>query len=218
MSRVHRLSSLLRVVWPAGVGVAAAVISSLVLAPKAGRPASVVTPAAVDEAPPLAALPMNAGVLPAAERASTVQASPPVAPSGRAPEPPPAARPPPDAAEVEAERGRVIAEQRERIARLEAEPLDDAWSSGATETLRAEIARVAEEFEHAGKVERLSCRTSGCVATVEFASFAEAQAGYMRYLTHALGMRCAQSAALDVPEDATRPFQVDIAFTSCARP
>ncbi|KYF63829.1 hypothetical protein BE11_49275 [Sorangium cellulosum] len=218
MSHVHRLSSLLRVVWPAGVGVAAAVISSLVLAPKAGRPASVATPSAADEAPPLAALLMNAGVTPAAERASTVQASPPVASSGRAPEPPPAARPPPDAAEVEAERGRVIAEQRERIARLEAEPLDDAWSSGATETLRAEIARVADEFEHAGKVERLSCRTSGCVATLEFASFAEAQAGYMRYLTHALGMRCAQSAALEVPEDAARPFQVDVAFTSCARP
>ncbi|HTN92140.1 MAG TPA: hypothetical protein VL242_51070 [Sorangium sp.] len=217
MSHVHRFSSLLRVVSPAAVGVAAAVISSFVLAPKAGRPASAAAAATAGEARPLAALPTNAGVIPTEERASTVQASPPVAPSERAPEPPPAARPPPDAAEIEAERGRVIAEQRERIARLEAEPLDDAWSSGATETIRAEIARVAEDFEHAGKVERLSCRTSGCVATLEFASFAEAQAGYMRYLTNALGMRCAQSAALDVPEDATQPFQVDIAFTDCAR-
>ena len=194
-------SSFVRVVLPVCAGIAAGIVSSLVFAHTASpvtQPVASPTHAAAD----VPARREDTGSSPRGRdaeidgRLRAVEAEV----AAIAPKPKPRS-PPKDPAEREREMRDGLAQQRQRVAQVEAEPVDDAWAHTTETTLRGAMEALAKDTKHAGRIDRVTCRSTGCVATLEFPTFAEAQAGNARYASEAFDVRCAQSVALEMPEE-----------------
>lgn len=115
-------------------------------------------------------------------------------------------------------RQRALAEQHDRLARHEREPIDRAWAEQTAASLEANLKSLLDSGDHSEKLADVSCRSSGCVATLRFPSYGDARDGFFHYATSFYDVACARSVALDDPEDATTPYDVKILFTSCQRP
>ena len=68
-----------------------------------------------------------------------------------------------------------------------------------------------------GRLLGVDCRTSTCLATLEFPNFAAAKDQFPRFVEHVYDVPCGRTAMLDDVEDPAAPFQVKVFFDECAR-
>jgi hypothetical protein len=117
--------------------------------------------------------------------------------------PEPAGQPPPPTRE---EVKQQLLQQRQ--AQLEAhqrEPVDFFWAKEAHTSLAADFAPLTRG--DAFRVRGIDCRTTTCVATVEWPSYTKATEDYARLLQHPYGLDCARSILLPEPEDPAARYE-----------
>jgi hypothetical protein len=99
--------------------------------------------------------------------------------------------------------------QRDRHAR---EPLDSAWAREAQGSFATDFSALTQGQSF--QVRGIDCRSTTCVTTLEWPSYAEATQGYALLLQHAYRMDCARSILLPEPADATARYQAEL-FLDC---
>ena len=101
-------------------------------------------------------------------------------------------------------------EERTALDRHARESADPRWSPRAARSLEGDLERLQELTR--GRAVRVDCRTTTCVATMEWATHAEAVATYAHLLHADYGVNCTRSILLHQPEDAARPYQARLVF------
>ncbi|MDI1447446.1 hypothetical protein [Polyangium sp. 6x1] len=125
---------------------------------------------------------------------------------------------PADPAEREEQRRRFEAVVESMIDRHEQAPVDPTWSRTTNAALRPALDTLVRENADGTTLEGLDCRTSSCVATLSFSSYAAAQQGLDRYVTKFYSVNCVRTAKLDdAPEDPAAPVQAQLVFQDCKR-
>jgi soluble cytochrome b562 len=99
------------------------------------------------------------------------------------------------------------------------ERVDVEWARPAARALESDMGSVMESIpqEERGKLLGLDCRTSTCVATVEFPTFVAAKDQFPRLVEHSYGVPCGRTVVLDKPADPLAPFKMRLLFEGCAR-
>jgi len=123
----------------------------------------------------------------------------------------PAPQPPDD---PEEDRKRVEARFAEFERHLQAEPVDPAWSGGATESLRSDLgaAARADGFD----LVAVECRTATCRATLRWSSYDAAVRTGMHLPERAMpGLNCAKSIWLKEPSNPSEPYSGNL-FLDCS--
>ena len=122
--------------------------------------------------------------------------------------------PPAELPSPEEERASVAARFAELEQRLLADPVDPAWSGGATESLRKDLGAVAEQdgFE----LIAAECRTEMCRATLRWTSYEAAVKTGMRLPERTIpGLNCAASIWLDEPDRPAGAYSSNL-FLDCS--
>jgi len=131
-----------------------------------------------------------------AELASRAEAVPPT----------PSAPPPrPDPEELK----RALLEQ--QLLRLDAhqrQSIHPTWSSEATRAFSADFSALTQGQPFT--VRAIDCRSTSCIANVQWPSYAEAAASYQVLLHHSYAMDCMRSLLLPDPEDPERAYEASL--------
>ncbi len=124
------------------------------------------------------------------------------------------AEPPPPSPE---EAGRERHEKREdAIASHWQEPVDRAWSAEFTSTFDRELSGFAEAGHFS--VEKIDCRSSTCVADIEFKNYAEARTGWSKITpTDHGGHPFTVDIEVQPPDDPNVPYTATILYTAIKR-
>lgn len=101
-----------------------------------------------------------------------------------------------------------------RIAEHARDPIDRAWASQSAQALQIDITSMSARAGGCHVVD-VDCRTSSCVATIEWPNFRAARDNYQRFTQQAFHVNCAREMTLIPPQDDSRPFQASI-FFDCA--
>lgn len=107
----------------------------------------------------------------------------------------------------ETQRRQLIHSWFEQHERTEADPV---WAPPAIERVTPGLERAAAEA--VARVFDIDCRRITCMATIEWADFATAQATYQRFLAEVYELNCTRTILLDPPEDPSVPYQSRIFF------
>jgi hypothetical protein len=108
-----------------------------------------------------------------------------------------------------------LAEERfsQMVATHERSPVDAAWASTASRTYQGDLDERQRRFNfRAGPVE---CRSSSCVAEVEWDSYAEAQRTFHTLVGFPTEMTCQSHISIPEPEDMTLVYKSKVLFTNC---
>ncbi|HZI16063.1 MAG TPA: hypothetical protein VE153_37200 [Myxococcus sp.] len=99
------------------------------------------------------------------------------------------------------------------------ERVDGEWARPAARVLESDMGSLMERIpqEERGKLLGLECRTSTCVATLEFPTFVAAKDQFPRFVEHSYGVPCGRTVVLDKPADPLAPFKMRLLFEGCAR-
>jgi hypothetical protein len=119
---------------------------------------------------------------------------------------------------LEAEERAYLAQIRARLRAHEAEQADPGWASETSTALTGAMEAFAASRKHGSKLHAIDCRSTSCVATMEFPSYSAAMTHFTGYVTSPFGMQCHQTAELpEQPEDATAPYTFKVLFYGCPR-
>jgi hypothetical protein len=88
------------------------------------------------------------------------------------------------------------------------QPRDPRWARRATSALSSELA----EADAAAGYRVVDCRTSSCVATLEYPDFDTARDSYANALHRKYEVNCTRTVVLGEPQSAGAPFRVDVLF------
>jgi hypothetical protein len=102
----------------------------------------------------------------------------------------------------------ALQQQQARLDAHQRQSIDPAWSPAATHAFSTDFSTLAREQPFT--VRSIDCRSTSCIAKVEWPSFAEAAASYQVLLQHAYGMDCTRSLLLSEPEDPTRAYEAPL--------
>lgn len=95
-----------------------------------------------------------------------------------------------------------------------AESLDRPWATHAEASLSRDLVRLGDSsFD----VSSVACRTTSCVATLEWPSFNEATMSYNRLVTHDYEVNCTRTITLPEPEDPLAPYEAKLVIYECSR-
>ncbi len=99
------------------------------------------------------------------------------------------------------------------------ERVDGEWARPAARMLESDMGSLMERIpqDERGKLLGLECRTSTCVATLEFPTFVAAKDQFPRFVEHNYGVPCGRAVVLDKPADPLAPFKMRLLFEGCAR-
>lgn len=101
-------------------------------------------------------------------------------------------------------------EHQETIDQHSRESIDPRWSLQANRLLEADLGEVASR-DHLQLI-RVDCRTTTCLATIAWQSYASALSTYGDLLHGAYRVNCGRRILLPPPEDRTRPYQAQLIF------
>jgi hypothetical protein len=90
------------------------------------------------------------------------------------------------------------------------EPVNRGFAEPAERAYRKELDEIAAAAGF--DVRGVDCRTSSCVATVEWKSYGEAIRTYGRLMFHRFSMNCGVGASLPAPDDPSSPYAGRILF------
>jgi hypothetical protein len=115
---------------------------------------------------------------------------------------------PPPRPSPEQVRQELLERQQAQLQAHQREPVDFVWSQAAHASFSEDFSALTrgESF----RVNGLDCRTTTCVVTVEWRTYAEATAGYPELLQYGYGMDCARSILLPEPEDPDARYQASL--------
>jgi hypothetical protein len=131
------------------------------------------------------------------------------APASTGPE---AAEPPQEQPETspEEQRAILIKEHEDAIEAHRRAPQDRRWASSTEAILERDLEALSDGM----KVHSVDCKTQTCIATFEWANFADAVSGYGAVLHGSLEAGCGRRILLPEPSDPTIPYQAT-AFFEC---
>ncbi len=109
-------------------------------------------------------------------------------------------------------RHQLYAQHQLQLDRHAREPLDSSWSREAQESFAADFSALTQGQPF--QVRGIDCRSTTCVTTLEWPSYAEATQGHALLLQHAYRMDCARSILLPEPSDPTARYQAEL-FLDC---
>ncbi len=122
----------------------------------------------------------------------------------------PTASQPPPPVNVEESRRIHEDEEREALDRHARESIDAQWSARAVQSLESDLEQL--QVRAHGRAVRVDCRTTMCVATMEWPTHTEAVANYAHLLHGDYEVNCTRSILLHEPDDPTRPYQARLVF------
>jgi hypothetical protein len=100
-----------------------------------------------------------------------------------------------------------------RLDRHFREATDPGWAREAQGAFASDFAALTQGQPF--QVRGIDCRTTTCVTTLEWPSYAEATQNYAILLQHAYGLDCVRSILLPEPADASARYQAQL-FLDCA--
>jgi hypothetical protein len=118
-------------------------------------------------------------------------------------------------ATVEESKARHAAQESRALEEHRSEPVDEAWSQAAQASLRLELEGLVQPAD--ARLGNIECRSTSCVATIEWMSYGRAVATYSNMVEHRYEPNCARSAYLPEPIDVAAPYQVQLIFSECVR-
>ncbi len=121
---------------------------------------------------------------------------------------PPAPVSPPPRLDREKLKQMALEQRQAQLLGHERQAIDPTWASEATRSFSADFSMMTQG--QAFRVRALDCKTTTCVARVEWPSYAEAAASYQFLLHHSYGMDCARNLMLPEPEDPTRAYAASL--------
>ncbi len=205
----HAIRSASRVIAPLLLGAGAAVLTTLAMRSaeppaRTPPPSSALRAGAAQGAAPrsadLASIERRLQGLEAARQRPTDEATT-----------PPHEEPPPDMEEARRESRRVHEEQ---IQRHRASPIDHGWADQAESMLREDLGKPAEGRSfHLADIE---CRTSSCVATLEWPSYEMAPRDAPFIAANSRKMNCATWVWTPHPDDPAAPYRGEVVFDCSA--
>ncbi len=92
----------------------------------------------------------------------------------------------------------------------ELEPRNTPWGNRASPELTADLGKLAQQGNFS--LDRVDCRASTCTAEVDWASEAEARAGWHALLTYEYGVNCQRNVLLREEPDARGRTHADLIF------
>jgi len=119
---------------------------------------------------------------------------------------------PPSRPSTEEARRQLFQQHQQQLERHAREPLDASWAREAQGSFSSDFAALTQGQSF--QVRGIDCRSTTCVTTLEWPSYAEATQGYALLLQHDYGMDCARSILLPEPADPTGRYQADL-FLDC---
>lgn len=102
------------------------------------------------------------------------------------------------------------------VASVRNESLDEKWSSRASLAFTQDMDSISAA---AGglRVIDVDCRTTSCVATVEWPNFEAARKGFTEVLHGRFQNNCEREVTLPNPDDVEATLRTEIVFTKCVR-
>lgn len=95
------------------------------------------------------------------------------------------------------------------IDQVHTEPTDRSWSSMASAAFHRELA------DEGVTVVDVDCRSTSCVATIEWPSFAAARHGFEAVLQKDYTTNCEREITLSTPADPEAHLRAEVVFTKC---
>jgi hypothetical protein len=102
----------------------------------------------------------------------------------------------------------LLLQQQERLDAHHRQPVDATRSSEATRAFSTDFSALTQEQPFT--VRAIDCRSTSCIARVEWPSYAEAAASYQVLLQHSYGMDCMRSLLLPEPEEPARAYEASL--------
>jgi hypothetical protein len=110
-------------------------------------------------------------------------------------------------------REQLLARHEASIAGHQQQPVDHKWASTTATSFQADIGSFAEHAKLS--LVSVDCRTTTCIATVEWASYENAIKNYERLLHFNYKANCQRQVLLPAPQDRSRPYRETVYF-DCA--
>jgi len=123
----------------------------------------------------------------------------------------PHARAPRDATQ---ERAHLAGERRRALAAHAAEPVDASWAPAAARTIARDLRAIPPAALRAPfRVAGVDCRTTRCVATLEWPSYDAARESFRAVIQQrSVQNRCSTFMLLDEPSDTTSAYESELLF------
>jgi hypothetical protein len=112
----------------------------------------------------------------------------------------------------EAGRAAALAWWEETRERFEREAVDTPWAAATTQLFAADIAGLGEDSGFA--LVHTECRSTQCMAVMEWSSYGEAVQGYATLLHHPYQANCVRHTLLPAPDttEVAQPYHMTIVF------
>jgi hypothetical protein len=101
------------------------------------------------------------------------------------------------------------------LAKHAGEPVDPTWSSGAVSAFQRDFAALTEQRE--AKVVGVECKTTSCVATLEWPSYEAAQREHSEVVMHGYEVNCRRQIWAPEPEDREARYKATAIFDCSGR-
>ena len=111
--------------------------------------------------------------------------------------------------DLEQARDRVLGMWEEQLDDHEAAAIDSQWARSVAPQFNRDLEAIGEE---AFAVADVDCRTTTCVATLDFASYGAAQASLAGVLHHPYAVNCATTFVIPEPEDRAAAYSANVLF------
>ncbi|HEX8702473.1 MAG TPA: hypothetical protein VF815_26805 [Myxococcaceae bacterium] len=102
----------------------------------------------------------------------------------------------------------LLQQQQMRLDAHQRQPIHPTWSSDATRAFSTDFSALTRGQPFS--VRSIDCRSTSCIARVEWPSYAEAAASYAVLLQHSYSMDCTRSLLLPDPEDPERAYEASL--------
>jgi hypothetical protein len=195
------------IIVPAVAGIIAGVASSLLLSFRDHRAqADPVAPPPTAQAPEQGLIPLY--VAPGQDPVEEVQKkrAAPLDSSNAAPRPP---SPPADEVATMEQHKREVEQRHEQAIRTHrAQPIDPAWARKTNAMLQSDLTELAASSSF--KLIEADCRTTSCIATVEWPSYGKAMVEWRRLLHHGYQANCSREITLPDAQDPQGAYQATI--------
>ena len=121
---------------------------------------------------------------------------------------PPAPNPPPSRPDPKELRQALLQQQQARLDAHQRQSIDPSWSPEAARAFSTDFSALAQGQQFT--VRSIDCRSTSCIARVEWPSYAEATTGYEVLLQHSYALDCTRSLLLPDPEDPDRAYEASL--------
>lgn len=115
---------------------------------------------------------------------------------------------PPSRPDPEELKQALLQQQQMRLDAHQRQPIHPTWSSEATRAFSTDFSALTQGQQFA--VRSIDCRSTSCIARVEWPSYAEATTNYQVLLQHSYALDCTRSLLLPDPEDPERAYEASL--------